>query len=259
MVPEINNILNNFKTIRLQEMDYVRFMDRFETKYLLSVNRVPELLKKMNGNYKVLDTNGHRITAYNTTYLDTPDYFFFNQHITGRNGRVKVRYRHYLSTGITYLEIKKKNQKERTIKWRIKNILEDNHFNDSAIGFIKKHIPVNSEMLKPVLVNSFKRITLVSDFPPERITIDMDLFFTNQDGICKELPLIAVAELKSDGIAARSPFSKLAKGFCLYPTGFSKYCIGNAFLNDLPRKNILKPKLLLINRIENEYNKSHSA
>lgn len=259
MISEIKDILNNFNSVRLEEMDKVKLMDRIDTKYLIPANRVPDLLDMMRGRYRVLEINDKRISSYSTIYLDTPDYVFFNQHVTGRPGRVKVRFRRYDSTGITFLEIKKKTKKNRTVKWRVENSLTGDTYNESAIEFINTHVPFNSEALKPVITNNFKRITLAGFDTPERITIDLDLSFTSPDGRSIELPLISIVELKSEGIAARSPFARLIKQISAYPTGFSKYCIGCAMLHDLPMKNILKPKLLLLNRIENEYNGSLSA
>lgn len=259
MISEIKNILDNFNSVRLEEMDKVKLMDRVDTKYLIPANRVPDLLDMMCGRYRVLEINGKRISSYCTVYLDTPDYIFFNQHVTGRPGRIKVRFRSYDSTGITYLEIKKKTKKNRTVKWRVENSLAGDTCTESAIDFINTHVPFNSEVLKPVLINNFKRITLAGFDTPERITIDLDLSFTSPDGRSVELPLISIVELKSEGIATRSPFARLIKQISAYPTGFSKYCIGCAMLHELPMKNILKPKLLLLNRIENEYNGSLSA
>jgi hypothetical protein len=259
MISEIKNILDSFNSVRLEEMDKVRLMDRVDTKYLIPSNRVPDLLNMMSGRYRVLEINNNRISSYTTVYLDTPDYIFFNQHVTGRTGRTKVRFRSYNSTGITFLEIKKKTKNNRTVKWRIENSLSDISFSESAIEFINSRITVNSGSLKPVLTNSFKRITLAGFDTPERITIDIDLSFAKPEGKSIELSLVAIVELKSEGIAARSPFSRIIRQISAYPTGFSKYCVGCAMLYDMPLKNILKSKLLLLNRIENEYNGSLSA
>ena len=179
--------------------------------------------------------------------------------LPGGPDELRIRFRSYHSTGITFLEIKKKTKKNRTVKWRIENSLSGNCCNESAFEFINKHVHVNNEELNPVLTNSFKRITLVGFNIPERVTIDMDLFYTRPGGKTAGLPLVAIVELKSEGFAARSHFSRMIKQLSFYPTAFSKYCIGNALLYDLPMKNILKPKLLLLNRIENEYNGSLSA
>jgi hypothetical protein len=260
MISEVKNILDSFNSIRLEEMDNVRLMDRFDTKYLLPANRVPDLLQMMQPGYRVLEIDKFRISSYTTIYLDTPDFAFFRQHVTGRTGRIKVRFRSYHSTGITFLEIKKKTKKNRTVKWRIENSFSGSCCNESALEFITRHVPVNTaEVLNPVLTNRFNRITLVGFNIPERVTIDMDLYYTGSGGKTAGLPLVAIVELKSEGFAARSSFSRIIRQLSVYPTAFSKYCIGNALLYDLPLTNILKPKLLLLNRIENEYNGSLSA
>jgi len=260
VIPEIIKTLDSFNSVRLGEMDNVKLMDRNDTKYLLPANRIPDLLIVMQKRYRVLEINSTRISSYETLYLDTPDFIFFNQHVTERTGRVKVRYRSYKSTGITFLEIKKKSKKNRTIKWRMENSLSGSFFDENAIGFVNSHIKFDCKDLKPVLLNSFKRMTFVGFDTPERVTIDLDLSFSSTEGGNSiGLPLISVVELKSEGPASRSPFSAIIKQFSSYPTGFSKYCIGCAMLYDLPLKNSLKPNILLINRIENEYNGYLSA
>ena len=255
----ILNILNSFNSVRLEEMDKVKLMDRIDTKYLLPASRVPDLLKLMQGRYRVLEISNQRISSYSTIYFDTHDFTFFNQHVTERTGRFKVRFRTYNSTGNTFLEIKKKTKKGRTVKWRIENSLAGNLFNETAKEFIQTRAAIDPGSLKPVLENNFKRITFTGFDTPERITLDLDLAFRSPEGKSAEMPIVAILELKSQGVAAHSPFSRLIKQFSIYPTPFSKYCIGCAILYDLPLKSILKPKILLLNRIENEYNKSLSA
>ncbi|MDP4222279.1 MAG: polyphosphate polymerase domain-containing protein [Bacteroidota bacterium] len=259
MTPETENILGSFVPIGLEEMDNVRLMDRIDTKYLFSANKVPDLLRLMTEDYRILEINGHRIFDYETIYLDTPDYLFYNQHMTGRIDRNKVRYRKYNSTGITYLEVKKKTKKNRTIKWRIKNILSDRICDEEAREFLEKHLPFTADILKPVISNKFRRITLVGANIRERITLDIDLSFSDTSGHKAVIPNVAIAELKSGDAAIKSPFSAIAKSLSIYPSGFSKYCTGTAILYDLPRKNSIKPTLLLINKIENESTRSLSA
>ena len=110
MISEITNILNSFAAVSLEGMDNVRLMDRIDTKFVLPAQQILDLLELMTEKYRVLEINGHRISSYDTTYLDTPDYMFFNQHVTGRIERSKIRFRNYNSTGITFLEIKRKTK-----------------------------------------------------------------------------------------------------------------------------------------------------
>lgn len=259
MNPAILSILDSFNIVRLEEMDKVKLMDRIDTKYILPANRVPDLLNLMKGRYRVLEIGKQRISSYSTVYFDTPDFIFFRQHVTERTGRFKVRFRTYNSTGNTFLEIKRKTKKGRTVKWRIENSPSGRFFDETAKEFIRTRVEFDPGSLRQVLENNFKRITFTGFDTSERITLDLDLTFTTQEGGSAELPMIAILEIKSQGVAARSPFSTLIRQFSVYPTSFSKYCIGCAILYDMAFKSILKPKILLLNRIENEYNGSLSA
>lgn len=259
MTSEIKSIIDSFPCVGLEDIDVVRLMDRIDTKYVFSLDKVKDLVACMKKDYRILEVNGMRMPEYITTYLDTPDYLFYNQHVTGRKGRLKVRFRKYNSNEKTYLEIKKKIRKNRTIKWRIENEPVNGSCDASADSFIRSRIPFDSESLRPVLNNFFRRITFVNLDLHERITLDLDLSFSGNEAVSVSIPSVAIAELKSEVFATRSLFASFLKQFGIYPTGFSKYCIGNALANEMPRKNILKPKILLIKRIENEYNVSHAT
>jgi hypothetical protein len=253
-VQDIREALDPFIPIGLDEIETVSFMNRSDLKYVLSVGRISELLGHLKGFYKILEINGERLLSYRTTYLDTDDYLFFNQHITGKLERNKIRYRNYESTDTTFLEVKRTTNKNRTIKWRIENKLtSDNFCNNVAKEFIKKHMPQSPLILKPVLINSFKRATLVGVDMKERVTIDFDLSFSEPGGKTFEFPFLTIIELKREAVSKRSPIAHTLKEGSVRPTGFSKYCIGTSILYDLPRTNILKPKFLLIKKIENEY------
>jgi hypothetical protein len=255
---EIINALSSLDPIGLEAMGSVKLMNRFDTKYLFSVRKLADLIYHLDGKYKVLDIGSLRVFPYHTTYMDTTDYLFYNQHVRGELERHKIRYRKYESTGNSFLEIKRKTNKRRTIKWRIENKLLSGSFDDQAITFISEHLSVNSLMVKPVLINRFTRATLIGLESKERITIDYNISFSEpNNGIQAEMPYLTIVELKKEGYSPSSPFNNLIKQLNIYPTGFSKYCTGNAILNDVLRRNRIKPKLLLLNKIENEYIRSY--
>ena len=254
---EIHPLLSSCSPITLEEMDSVKLMSRFDTKYVFSATKLPSFLESLMNNYKILEISGERSFLYNTLYLDTANYLFYNQHVTGKLSRHKVRYRTYESTGVTYLEIKKKTNQNRTIKWRIKKNFDTVAHDNEAAEFIQKHIPQQDNLdLHPVMRNGFTRITMVGVDSHERITIDFNMDFHAVNGQSINLPFIAIVELKSESFACHSPFRSAVLQSGIHPVGFSKYCIGNAMLLDIQRKNILKQRLLLIKKIENEYPKS---
>lgn len=259
-VNDFDEVLNAFNPIGLIEMDKVGLMNRIDSKYVFSSDKIPELLLNLNGFYKVLDISGERTFSYRTTYLDTPDFLFFRHHVTGKLERNKVRYRQYELTGDSFLEVKRKTNKNRTVKWRIKNSITENDIPDEkAIGFLQKYLSLNAELLKPVTTNRFNRITLVGSGMNERVTLDYNLQFSDTEGRIVCVPHIAIAELKRESGAANSQIAKVLKEFSIRSTSFSKYCVGTSLLYDLPLRNTIKSKLLLLKKIENESTKRASA
>ena len=253
---EIHTLLCSFEPIGLNEMDEVKLMNRVETKYVFSAAKLPYLLSLLSGSYKVLEIENNRTFPYHTTYLDTSDLLFYTQHVRGKLSRHKVRYRRYESTGISFLEIKKKTNKNRTIKKRIESILTTNSPDEKAAAFIEEYLPYCSLDLRPVLTNGFTRITLVGTEFKERITLDYEITFSAPDEKNAGLPYLAVAEIKSERSSSQSPFVISMKKIGIRPGRFSKYCIGSSLIRNIPRINTLKPNLLLLNKIENEYFKS---
>jgi hypothetical protein len=182
---------------------------------------------------------------------------FYNQQVRGKLNRHKVRYRLYESTGESFLEIKKKTNKNRTIKWRIENSSEPKSPDAEAARFIGEYIPFCLPDLHPVLVNGFNRITLVGKACKERVTLDYNIAFSSPEGRNSGFAFLAIAELKREKISCISPFGIIMKSMGIRPGSFSKYCMGSALINDMPRINMLKHNLLLINKIENEYSTSN--
>lgn len=248
--------LNSLKSIRLDEMDQIRLMNRTESKYILPFNRLPDLLNQIPQSYKALEISNNRIFSYHNTYLDTENYFFFNQHITGKLSRHKVRFREYSNTGVTYLEVKKRTNRNRVVKWRINNgLMPGNRFTDEAADFITEHIK-EKHLLKPVLINKFRRITLAGQNNNERVTLDFDISFSDFNGRSKSFPFLSVIEIKKQETSTKSLLGDILKVNFIHQSGFSKYCMGNAVINNPPKLNILKSKFMKLNKIENEYNTS---
>ncbi len=255
----IISALDRLKPISLEDTDSVRLMNRIETKYLFSVKKLEDLLSLLESKYYVLEIDKSRAFRYQTTYMDTLNYHFYNQHVRGELERHKIRFRKYNITGISYLEIKKKTNKGRTIKKRIISNLISDSFDDNAMNFINEYSPVKYTYLKPALISSYTRVTAIGMESKERITFDFNISFSEINGGNQiAFPHLAVAELKSADVTLCTPFKGIIKNMKIYPTGFSKYCIGSASLNGALKKNIVKPKLLLIKKIENEHVISNS-
>lgn len=250
---ELENLMKGFRPISLKEMDSVELMNRTDTKFIFSSCYLPEILKEIQQLYYALEIDDQRIFSYRTTYYDTPDYLLFTDHMHGKLNRHKVRHRLYESTGTTFLEIKQKTNKNRTIKWRIKNE-QNGHLDDDALNFLSGHLKNNPNNLNPVITNRFSRITLVHLEAKTRITLDFNITFLDKQQNLISLPYLAIAEVKREKTCSQDFFIQLLRNKRIYQAGFSKYCMGSAMLYELPKKNYLKPSFLLLKRIENEYN-----
>ncbi len=247
-----SGILREFSSVSLDGIDGVSLMSRIDSKYLFHISMLGSLLSGIIGDYKVLEIDGRREFNYNTVYYDTADYTFFNQHLRGRLERDKVRLRTYDSNGLSYLEVKHKTNKGRTTKTRIKSSNVSPLEDARVQKFLREKIEDTYQSLKPTLLSQFTRITLVNFIAAERVTIDYNITYSNNENIKVELPYIAIAEVKRDKESVRSVMHSRLKQMGIHQTGFSKYCLGVAMLNGVPKINNIKPVLLKLNRIKDE-------
>ena len=199
----------------------------------------------------MLEVNGIRLSSYESLYFDDNDLLFYSEHHRKRLNRVKVRYRRYLDSKISFLELKHK-YKGRTNKIRIPSDKNYHELPEDHAQFLKENFPVEMPDLKATLNNQYKRLTLVNKFSEERLTIDLDLKFDWQ-GKEEDLSPIVIAELKQKRVTRNSPFVQVMKQRGIRPLRLSKYCIGILHLSgkENVKYNRFKKKLLKIDKIIN--------
>ncbi|MDR1544771.1 MAG: polyphosphate polymerase domain-containing protein [Prevotellaceae bacterium] len=240
----MNIHINDIRTITLDEMSHIRLMDRVDTKFTANVELLPLLLEKMQPLFRVQVIDNKRIANYSTQYFDTVDLSFFTMHQNGKLNRQKIRIRSYVDSKLSFLEVKNKNNKGRTSK---KRVTIDTPFVNSISDiteqqFLEKNAIFETCELKPVLKNSFKRITFVNNKATERITIDLDLIFFNY--VTKKkvaMNNLMILELKQDG-QQRSDFREILNNMHIKPASFSKYCIGIYSTDENAKYNRFKEK-----------------
>jgi len=244
------NLLSTFDQITLSEMDNVKLMSRTDTKFVFNIELLPEILQKLQAHYRVLNVSGVNISDYQTLYYDTDDFLFYNQHQCGKANRCKVRHRTYVQSDLHFFEVKNKNNKEVTTKKRIKTHEDTAIISDKSMDFYRNTAIVNDADLKPKLLVNYSRITLVNKNQPERLTLDLNLHFEN-DEHTKEYNDLVIAELKQER-RTRSVFMEVISAHSIREFSISKYCLGIACLYDNVKKNNLKPKLLTLKKISHE-------
>lgn len=244
-----NILLDKFSTISLEEMGKVKLMNRVDSKFVTTVQKIAELLEAAKEDYFMQEINGEKNMPYYTCYYDTEDVDMFYQHVRGKKTRQKIRHRLYEgSMTIPFLEIKNKNNKGRTKKKRVS--MEEGELLNLYWDFIEDNSFYTSENLEPQIENHFYRITLVNRDMTERITIDTSLEFRNfKTGNKTALPEIGIIEWKRDGVSGKSGLGALLRTLQIHESGFSKYCIGMALTNPGLKQNRLKPKLRLIEKL----------
>ena len=240
--------LNKFETITLSEMDDVKLMSRTDTKFVFNFLRLPEFLEKLSRFYKVLLIDENLIHDYKSLYFDTEDRKFYIEHHNRRVNRNKIRFREYVGSGLTFLEIKLKNNKGKTIKKRIKVDSISEEITKKQQRYIHKIIGYPIEVSAKQWIN-FSRVTFVHKIQKERLTMDINLTFNNQkdEG---DLKNIVIAEVKQERMSRSSDFMRIAKEMSILPMRLSKYCMSTISLNPKLKKNRFKEKSLFINKLK---------
>ena len=187
---------------------------------------------------KVLEIHGRRMFGYQSVYFDTPDLLSYRQHLQNNRRRFKVRTRTYVDSGECMLEVKVQGSRSATIKYRRPHPVDERfHLSSDACQFVAVHIGASHvpALLRPVLLTSYHRLTLVDLSGGVRITCDADLMCRSGDRWIEGLRDRLLVETKSTG-----PQSALAHAFHdmgLRSTALSKYCLGLAMLADNLRAN----------------------
>lgn len=250
-----SGILDRMSPISLDEMKTVRLMSRTDTKYVASERMLMPVLEKAAEFGYMVQYTTTALGGYNSVYYDTEALEMYVRHHNRILKRQKIRVRTYLDSGITFFEIKNKTNKGRTKKVRIpventdcKAVFD----NAGAAEFLKENSRYTPEMLSPSLQTKFNRITLVNPQKTERITIDMNVEFTNfRNGTSKILEGLSIIELKKDGRYS-SVMGKILQDFRIKPFKISKYCIGTVLTNPDVKANRFKRKIHLLNIIKNK-------
>jgi hypothetical protein len=239
-------LYTGFESISLNEMDGVKLMDRSDTKFLLSEEQLFGIFSDFKTDYRILEIEGQRISRYESLYFDTADLSLYHQHRRGRLPRCKVRIRHYAETGQRFLEVKVKSNKGRTIKDRVRQD-EENLISEAGAVLIKKLSGLDAGELISCLRVDYSRITLVNRSMPERITLDLNLTFSDNDGR-QEIPRLVIAEVKQER-SRKSPFVQILHENQIREGTVSKYCWGLISLrSDLPHHHF-KTKIRALHKI----------
>lgn len=248
---KLQPIISAFEPISLEETDRVSLMNRVDSKYVFSIQKLSDILSDAVQNYKILEINSVRQHLYDSLYFDTKEFQMYYKHLYKRLNRHKVRFRKYVNTnGLTFLEIKFKDNKEKTYKKRKQWKDITPYFSGEIAQFVEQKTPFSKDELLPTLQIQYFRCTLVNNDMTERVTIDTQLMFNNFSRLTK-FENIVIAEVKRANFSEHTPFLGLLKKMKIREGGLSKYCTGMS----LTYPNLKKNNFLLQLRYFEKLNK----
>ena len=240
---DLLDVLHGRQPIGLEAIESVALMDRFDSKFLVPVHWLLEVVQYLKS-HQVLTIDGQVSTRYNNLYFDTADWISLEDHIRGRNTRFKIRIRQYENTGVAFLEVKKRDVYGKTTKERIvraSNQPWNAEWTPREREFVAQHVPYAAE-LRPTLRGAFDRFTLADLATGERITFDQNVAFVEPQDQGKPeawntpAPHLAIVEWKQHQInhqgSLMQSFRQQAerRGPLGRAVRVSKFVLGNAIL-----------------------------
>ena len=143
-------------------------LTRVDRKYVLGLDEARRVLALVDPASRLLSIDGLDVSAYSTTYYDTPGLDAFSMTARPRRRRFKVRTRRYVDSGQAFLEVKTRGPRGTTIKERQRIApheagapLTDAHRGWVADRLERVGRPGAAREVEPVLRGSYSRSTLL--------------------------------------------------------------------------------------------------
>lgn len=234
-----------FDTLSLDALNVrAPLMLRRDSKYLVSGDQLKLFLVSIVADYDLLEIDGIRQFDYHTHYLDTPDLKCFQDHNKGRRRRLKLRFRHYVDSGLYYLELKVKGERNLTQKYRRRinaSTYENGVLTPGLLDFVNQKLLIHYQQsladgFNKKLWVKYRRVTLVSKTGIERITFDNGLTFGDGSQSVEADPQLWVVEVKSKH-GHTSIDKHLFKQQSRPVPNCSKYCVGMSLMQKSYRAN----------------------
>jgi hypothetical protein len=196
----------------------------------------------------VISNNEQLVRGYETRYFDTKQRDSFYLHHKGKLPRYKIRTRTYIDTNDQFVEIKYKNNKDKTEKFRINaTISNDMLIQPNVVTFLNEHYIYNLDALEEALLVRYNRISLKHKNLNERVTFDFDITFAKDKK--NTLPNdMVIVEVKQE-TKFKSPVILILKSMNKRTISMSKYCYGLLSIDSSLKHNNFNPLLKELNKI----------
>lgn len=212
------------------------FLTREDRAYLVPLETAAEMVASTEHATRVLEIDGRNDFTYVSPYFDDADNTAYLSAARGRAARFKVRTRLYQDSGLCMLELKVRDGRGRTVKYRTghdANALEFLREPDRAWLRTFPNTARFADELRHCLTTHYLRTTLALPDGKGRVTIDRNLTFALPGGTARTLPGLAIIETKGPGHP--TSFDSLLWRHGVRPESMSKFTIGRSLLvPDLP-------------------------
>lgn len=244
-VAELTDQLLDLESVDLEQLDRAQLHDRVESKVILRTDELSVAIDALAGEYVVLEHLGDRVQGYSNAYFDSPELRNYHEHHNQLGRRLKLRYRTYENSDLTFFEVKR-NVNGRTVKERRRSLRPEGvlHLDDAA--FFAERTGWDPNDVLPSLKVDYRRILLVKRDFSERVTIDFDVRFRSDQGATTPRGL-AICEFKQPRLDRRSPAMAAMNR---RPQKFSKYCMGLASCDPSLRRNRFKKVFLSLDTLD---------
>src|SRR5690625_1997183 len=246
-----NDLFDRFERIPFHQLIGEQQMNRIDTKFPFHISKLADVLTGLEPENKIVEIEESVVSPYISLYFDTPDDKIFNEHHNGIVNRAKVRYRSYPITGTTFLEVKLKRNRGRTIKERILSEELNFPFKKNQIEFISRNLPnIDPSRLIPAVTVKYHRVSFISKAGEERFSLDFNVNaqYENQN---THFGAVVILEVKQD-YKFRSPIINRLRKTRIRKMSMSKYCLSSSRLKPDLKANLFKMTLRKLRKINNE-------
>ena len=251
-----HGLLNDIRVIQYEEWKAVPVKRPHSVKYILNVQSLDRVLESAGYEYLLMKQTEEMLSQIGLIYYDTEDLRFFRDHMHGKQERCKIRTRIMLGPNRQILEIWKRNNKGKMMKYKLPMVGETTETADDPASLFRMHAGLVPEELRATVVLFFNRMVLVSPDFTEKITIDRNLTYIP---VTNGPPPIQLSGLAL--VEIRKPFSEFTffenalKSVYVKRLAVSKYCLGIVMTHPGVKTNSYKPVLLNIDKIiRNDHN-----
>ncbi len=247
----IEKSLEGFGRIDLEQLTANGQMNRIDRKFLLHISHIPDVLHGLATEYQILEAAGDIISPYHSYYFDTDDFYFYQRHHSGFKNREKIRYRCYPNTSTTFLELKSKNNKGRTVKLRIPKTSINFPLDEESKAFLDEQ---GTEIASDQLVHSaridYHRLAFLTEDAHERFSIDFNIK-ASCEGATYSFGDVAIVEVKQD-VPFSSTIIMRMRELGIRENTLSKYCVSMAKLRPELKSNSFKADFRRLRKIAYE-------